>query len=44
VEIEEGVKTKMIKKKQLEDEEKTGRVRKGRKLGKRSYQFKEYIP
>lgn len=44
VQIQEGIKTKAIKKQKLINEERTGRVRKGRKLGKKSYKFKEYIP
>lgn len=42
--IEEGVKTKQIAKERLRKETLTGRVRKGPKLSKRQYRFKEYIP
>lgn len=42
--IEDGIKTKKIVKERLRAEKLTGRVRKGVKLGKKQYRFKEYLP
>lgn len=42
--MEQRIKTKQIQKEELAAEERTGRVRKGRKLGKKNYRFKEYLP
>ena len=42
--IEDGIKTKKIVKDTVRKEVLTGRVRKGVKLGKRHYRFKETIP
>lgn len=42
--IEEGIKTKKIVKEKMRVERLTGRVRKGVKLGRRAYKFKEYLP
>jgi hypothetical protein len=43
-EIEGNNKTKLIRKQKLEKETRTGRVRLGKRLGKKVYKFKEYIP
>jgi hypothetical protein len=44
VQVASRLKTKQIQKEALAAEERTGRVRKGPKLGKKAYQFKEYLP
>ena len=38
------MKTKLIVKEKIKDETLKGRVRKGPKLGKKVYRFKEYLP
>jgi hypothetical protein len=41
---EEGIKTKQIRKERLRKEALEGRPRLGKKLGKKVYKFREYIP